>query len=319
MTPASTDASAAETRPFRVLTLDGGGVRGLLQLQVLKYLEALTGRQTRELFDHIGGTSVGGILALALSCSGKSAVDIEKFFLALAPRIFPSRSFTRVRQLFGPKYRSDALKKGLADFFGGATPQTHAATGLTVTAFDMTAFTPVVFGRSSPVSCMDLALATSAGPTYFPPHKLLVNGQPHAFEDGGLWANNPTMQALVDVGWGGTRPTVVLSLGTGVPAEGWSYDTVNSWGLLGQIAPTLAAFVDGSVEAVDHQVRETFDHDGPGNAYVRLQALLPGDLAPMDQADPDHVARLILEGQELLKTNQLLLSQLAPRLVGGVL
>ena len=86
---------AAEARPIRVLAIDGGGLRGLLTLQILKELERRTGRPCHKLFDVIGGTSTGGIIALAIQ-EGVPLEFVERLYLHLGRDVFPKDTSTRV-------------------------------------------------------------------------------------------------------------------------------------------------------------------------------------------------------------------------------
>lgn len=294
---------------FRLLSLDGGGSRALIQLQVLKKLEALSGKPIRELFDHIAGASAGGILALAFSCTDKSAVEIEAFFLQMLPRVFPSQSFSALRTLAGPLYDSKPLEHALTEFFGKASCRFDARTGLTIPAFDTVLFTPVVFENISNVPCVAAAMATAAAPTYFKP----ADG----YMDGGVWANNPCLQALVDTDYGGSQSTVVLSLGSGRTKEGWGAHELDDKGAVGLIKPLVEIFTDGAALAVDQQVAATFAHRRAGNAYVRLQRLIPDELGQLDQSDPEKLARLILEGQALVAERAVELASLADWLKDG--
>lgn len=194
--------------PFRILALDGGGIRGAYSAQVLASLEESTGERFVDNFDLIVGTSTGGLLAVGLAM-GVSAPDLADFYRQHGPSIFPHASLadrTRSgwRQLFKPKYDGDALREALESVLGTSTMR-EARTRLAIPAFDITEGRIFVFKtRHHPrfvhdvdVRAVDVALATSAAPTFFPA-KLVRQHAQVEYVDGGVWANTPTLVGVVE-------------------------------------------------------------------------------------------------------------------------
>ena len=194
-------------RPFRILSIDGGGICGILPASVLAELEArfLGGASAAGCFDMIAGTSTGGIIALGLA-HGLSAGDIQRFYVERGDRIFPPGGFVRrtwraLRRLRRSAYDSNALQDELLSIFGGTTLG-EAKNRLCIPSFEGVHGEPWLFKTPHhPDYQMDrvermvrVALATSAAPTYL--HSLENNG--YVMVDGGLWANNPVMNAVVD-------------------------------------------------------------------------------------------------------------------------
>lgn len=194
-------------RPFRILSIDGGGICGILPASVLAELESrfLGGCSAAGCFDMIAGTSTGGIIALGLS-HGLSARDIQRFYIERGDRIFPPGSVVRrmwraIRRLRRSAYDSAALEDELLAIFGGATLG-DAKNRLCIPSFEGVHGEPWLFKTPHhPDYQMDrvermvrVALATSAAPTYL--RSLENNG--YIMIDGGLWANNPIMNAVVD-------------------------------------------------------------------------------------------------------------------------
>jgi patatin-like phospholipase/acyl hydrolase len=187
-------------REFRVLSIDGGGIKGIFAAAFLARLEKdfLGGASIARCFDLIAGTSTGGIIALALAL-GFSANDVLRLYLEHGNEIFSRRRNFGVVQ---PAFRSAPLEERLATLFGqrllgDATarlciPSADGRHG------DIAVFkTPhhPDFRRDWSMRAVDVALATSAAPTF-----LRVQEQHgYRFVDGGVWANNPVMVALVDV------------------------------------------------------------------------------------------------------------------------
>jgi hypothetical protein len=209
---------------FHVLALSGGGYRGSYTATVLAGLEASLGRPVASHFDLICGTSIGGILALGLA-DGVPASKLKDMFVNDGKRIFNSRSI--VRKLFGfkgllmAKHSSDGLKTVLTEQFGSKTigdlkhrvliPSVNCATGRG--QFFKTPHHPN-FKLDHRMKIVDVALATSAAPTYFP----LSRNERGVFADGGLVGNAPEFFGLHEIRRflaPSLTPTVrVLSIGT---------------------------------------------------------------------------------------------------------
>ena len=185
----------------KILTIDGGGIKGVFPASFLASIEENIGRPLWEFFDLIAGTSTGGIIALGLGL-GIPAKDIKKFYLEQGPYIFstPNRRF--IKRLWSSKYSPGELKNALKKTFGDKLLG-ESNTRLVIPA--VSAYTNRVyvyktrhhprFENDYKVPMVDVAMATSAAPTYFPPH-LCNNGQ--LLVDGGIWANNPLGMAAVE-------------------------------------------------------------------------------------------------------------------------
>ena len=193
---------------FRVLSLDGGGIKGAFTASVLAAWEEDTKKSVADYFDLITGTSTGGIIAIGLAL-GVSASKIQEFYRDDGPNIFPNTSLVeRVTrsafQLFGPKYSHDALRIELTKVFGSRkfgeakcrlVIPTYDAIGGRIFLLKTAHHERFRFDLNAPA--VDVALATSAAPTYFqaapfPQH------QGASYVDGGVWANNPVLVGLVE-------------------------------------------------------------------------------------------------------------------------
>jgi patatin-like phospholipase/acyl hydrolase len=186
-------------RDFRILSIDGGGIKGIFAATFLARLEAthLSGRGLADHFDMIAGTSTGGIIALALAL-GMSAADILDLYLSRGADIFPRR---RDFGLIRPAYKPDVLRAELRRRFGDHILG-DAITRLCIPSADGKHGDVAVFktphhpnfARDWTMPAVDIALATSAAPTFLRVHQ--TGG--YYFIDGGVWANNPAMIAVVD-------------------------------------------------------------------------------------------------------------------------
>lgn len=202
-----------EGKIFNILSIDGGGIKGLYAARVLEQIEQRYGKKIHEHFDLICGTSTGGLIALALSL-GYPAGDIAEFYSKKGKLIFPyttwySRLFHLLRQgLFSNKYKSDILRKQMVNFFGEGKKLKHCKTLLCIPAFNISKGIPIVFKfphkegnfyRDAEIDIIDVALATSAAPTYFPNHTINASTLPNTTcTDGGVWCNNPALSGLLE-------------------------------------------------------------------------------------------------------------------------
>jgi patatin-like phospholipase/acyl hydrolase len=191
---------------FKILSLDGGGIRGLYTAEVLRHFEEAFG-PVNEYFDMICGTSTGGLLALALS-KGIPAAQVANFYREKGPLIFPAKKLWneprgKFRQyLANGKYDNGPLEEALRGVLGD-TQMSEAKTLLCIPSYNLTSGRPRIFKYPHPEghnyaskygSMLDAALATSAAPTYFPV-KYIDNCY---YTDGGVWANNPVLCGIQD-------------------------------------------------------------------------------------------------------------------------
>jgi patatin-like phospholipase/acyl hydrolase len=307
---------------MRVLSIDGGGIRGIVPATVLAALEERTGRPVCELFDLIGGTSTGGILALALTrprgggTPGPrwSAAEIVDLYVQEGPRIF-SRSLgkriTSVEGLLDERYANAPLREVLSQYLGETTVD-QALTDVFVTAYDLEARKPRFFKswrEDAGVSMAVAAEATSAAPTYFEP----VAVGDEALIDGGVFAGNPAMCAYAEAVR--LRPgaeTTLVSLGTGSQTRPIPLAKARGWGVLEWARPIIDVVFDGSSDAVDYQLEHVL-----GERYVRLQTRLEGANDDMDDASASNLAALQAVGRQVVEENGAVLDRLARELVAG--
>ncbi|KAJ1699643.1 hypothetical protein LUZ63_008155 [Rhynchospora breviuscula] len=208
-----------------ILSIDGGGIRGLIPGTILAYLESklqeLDGPDARlaDYFDVIAGTSTGGLIATMLAAPNKqnrplfSAKEINKFYVDNSPGIFPQKSgpfgkaATLIDSVKGPKYNGNYLHSIIQKLLGETTIS-ETLTNLVVPTFDIKSLEPIIFttidGKRKPLKnalLSDVCISTSAAPTFLPGHYFQTKdsqGNIKEFNliDGGLAANNPTLVAI---------------------------------------------------------------------------------------------------------------------------
>ena len=187
---------------FRILSIDGGGIKGVFPASFLAALEEDLPAPISTYFDLIAGTSTGGIIALGFGL-GLTAKQLLDFYVSKGPAIFPSSSTSGwLRHWVAPKYSQEPLRIALNKAIGGKllgdsrhrllVPSLNAATG---EIYIYKTRHHEKLKTDWKVSAVEVALATSAAPSYFPVHSS-INSIP--FIDGGIWANNPTGLAAVE-------------------------------------------------------------------------------------------------------------------------
>jgi patatin-like phospholipase/acyl hydrolase len=214
-------------RLFRILSLDGGGICGLFGAAYLAEIERrfLNGESIAKYFDMIAGTSTGGIIALGLA-SGKSAHEVSKIYTERGEFIFPPPKFGMgwwryLKSFFAPKHRSVDLRDELLKVFDQSVLD-DAKCRVVVPCFEGEYGEPFlyktphhpVYQKDRHKAFVDVALHTAAAPSYL----AAVDNHGYKMIDGGIWANNPIMNAVVDALACYDVPAAnirILSIGTG--------------------------------------------------------------------------------------------------------
>jgi predicted acylesterase/phospholipase RssA len=287
----------------KILSIDGGGIRGIIPALVLAEIERRTGRPAAATFDLIAGTSTGGLLACALAKPGaQSAEELVALYETEGPRIFSRSVFQRIRSgegLLDEKYDASALEEVLSRYLDDARLR-DTTTDIIVTAYDTERRRPEFFkstrareDAARDVPLREVARATAAAPTYFQP--ALVSGRP--LIDGGVFAVNPGMCALAEVRRDTPGAEVVLiSLGTGQLTRPFPYDEVKDWGLVEWARPLIDVVFDGASDVVDYQLTQLLGLE----RFFRFQTELTNASDDLDDASEDNLRALRLTGERLI-------------------
>ncbi len=329
-----------------ILSIDGGGIRGIMPAVMLQALEQrLADRgKTRPLhayFDLIAGTSTGGIIAAGLTAphpdgSGQPASTAEglvKLYREHGTTIFSRDRFRGLREAFsrlslGPmlqeKYDAGPLEGVLRTYFGdGLTSQ--ALSNVLVTAYDIQARRthfmtggPAYAGANHDYRFRDACRATSAAPTYFEPEQVenLKTRKLHTLIDGGVFANQPSLCAYSEAKylWADVEQEI-LSLGTGYQNRPFPFDQVKDWGPLKWIspsegAPVISILMHGQAHSANWQMDQIL-----GERFTRLDAELVNANDDMDDASEENLDALTAMAQQIVDANSQALDAWADKLV----
>lgn len=319
----------------RVLSIDGGGIRGIIPAMFLAELERRTQRPVSELFDLIAGTSTGGILALGLTVPGPDgrpryrAQDLVALYELEGGEIFSRSAWHRIRALGNvaeEKYPSRGIETVLERRFGESR-LSEALADVLIPSYEIERRMPFFF-RSSRARVRpdydfrmrDVARATSAAPTYFEPHKIPADEDGrdyYALIDGGVFANNPAMCAYAEAQTTAPGADVLLvSLGTGELVRPIHYDDAKGWGLAHWAQPILGTVFDGVSDTVDYQLNRLLNgRSVRRRRYYRFQVRLDEGNDDMDDASRTNIRMLKLLAEDLIRRSKRELDALCRQLV----
>ena len=318
----------------KVLSIDGGGIRGIIPAMVLAETERRTGKLTSEVFDLVAGTSTGGILALGLTKPGQdgkpeySAERLIALYETEGEKIFDLGVWHKLQSVGGfaeEKYPSKGIEEVAKRYFEDVY-LAEALTEVLVTAYEIEHRGPWFFKRRHARAqdkkednflMREVARATSAAPTYFEPIQLTWG--PHgerAFIDGGVHSNNPAMCAYVEARKIYPEEDIlVFSLGTGEPTRQMPYEKVKGWGLALWAQPILNVVFDGVSDTVDYQLRELLRSEGDDKRYYRFQIELDPSMHDMDDASAPNIQSLKTKAKEIISKNDADLGALCSQLI----
>lgn len=308
----------------RILSIDGGGIRGIIPAHVIAHLESVSGKPAAHLFDLIVGTSTGGILALGLTAPNVTAktssppstprygaADLKALYAQEGATIFSRSLLHRLRSLGGTveeTYDDDALEAILARYFGNATLGSTITPAM-VTSYDIEARQTVLLkswhADHQPILMRQAARATAAAPTYFEPAQVSWGGQLRPLIDGGVFLNSPVVSAYAEALRRFPGDDVrVLSLGTGELTRPISFEEAQAWGAVGWVLPLIDCMFDGMAKAADYQMRLFL-----GERYQRIQTTLDMASDDLDDTSPENIINLERTAQRLVTEQRVALEQ----------
>lgn len=286
---------------FKILSLDGGGIRGVLSARLLQQVEttlaAKKGQKLHEYFDLVSGTSTGSILTAGIACQ-MSTQDMIDIYLEQGKNIFldsvrKQRGWRVVSQAIGSGvlYPHEEGEQGLAKVLQkklihrelGKDAKIGQITkpNILIPAYDVYSRNTTWFNNSDPtvwysnLELWKICTASASAPTFFPPYQLPYNDDqklPHI--DGGVSANNPALLAIAHALYIGKQNGInlsdiaVLSIGTGNTTRVYKYEEIKKWGQFGWAGHLPDMFMNPAAqnaEAICYQIMESAGRD-----YLRL-------------------------------------------------
>lgn len=315
--------------PFRILSLDGGGIRGVISATILLEVEKQINQPLNQYFDLIAGTSTGSILAAAIA-KGLTSQDILQLYRNKGQRIFPYTSLLSWERLplliqYGfsaPKFSDAGLIEVIKEEFGDIKlSDIDKSPRLLITAYDTLERKFIVFkswrkfDSWANIPLWEACVCSSSAPTFFPAHKLIVQleegPKTYVVIDGGIGANNPAACAVAEALRLGhsIQDISVLSIGTGTPKvnqeEQMKWARASSWGLFDWIweGRLIRILLDASANINDYittQVMSPPELEGRESPpYLRLQPEIGND--SIDDASQENINRLVRVADNLIQ------------------
>jgi len=278
-----------QNKTFQILCLRGGGYLGLYQATILCELEEKAGKPIAQCFDLLAGTSIGGIIALALALE-VPATTIRQAFEKHGQTIFSDRPAPRstisklsdlVRGMFTPKYKQDGLREALKALIDPVALIGDLRHPVVIPTINLTKGKPQVFKtphhqrfeRDHRETVHDVALATSAAPTFFP----LAQIRDELFTDGGLYANMPDLVALHEAEHFFQVPTEqvsILSIGTTTSEFSFSHSVGRKLGILNWFYDTrlISVILSSQQKMAEYMLCHKL-----GDRYIRIDSIQSKD------------------------------------------
>jgi uncharacterized protein len=351
--PATEETVRVRNKKITILSLDGGGIRGIITCVVLKYIEEQLQKldhpdaKIGDYFDLIAGSSTGGILAAIILHPNKdhrakfSVQEALDLYAKKGDMIFNVPFWEKIINpfgLFNEKISEKNFEKQLEDFFGKLELKDLVKPCL-ITSYDISARQAKFFTSHDahvPLEnfyVKDVCRATAAAPTYFEPAKInSLYNQEFVLIDGGVYANNPSLCAYAEarkikfsevlndsnkIDYPSVNDMIIVSVGTGTVMKSYKFKDFENAGKLKWISPLIDILLSSNVETVDYHIQKMFETLGPRNEknYHRLMPDLKNASPEMDDTRKNNIFELIQAGLVFVDENQEQLNAIAKKLV----
>ncbi|MFD1629367.1 patatin-like phospholipase family protein [Pseudopedobacter beijingensis] len=329
-----------------ILSIDGGGIKGIIPGMVLVNLEERLRIKTNnpkasitDYFDFYAGTSTGGILVSLLLCPSEedptrpkfSAQEALDLYLKHGTEIFQAKGFKKILASFGwvtEKYNDRAWENILEKYFK-KTKLSELIKPCIITAYNIELRKAHFFRQTVAKSrgthrdfyVKDVCRATSAAPTYFSVAEIYsLAGVRYPLLDGGIFATNPTLSAFVEIKKDPeeivTKDVYILSLGTGISKKAYDSDEIRQTKALFVVPALLDMMMSGATEISHFYMMQICAFLGISRQYVRLE---PKDMQSVDEsldaASPKNINKLVSLADRLISERNLLLDRIVDKLI----
>ncbi|MCP3927571.1 MAG: patatin [Bacteroidetes bacterium] len=319
-------------KKIRILSIDGGGIRGVIPAVIINYIENELRRKEGDdvricdYFDMIAGTSTGGILTCAYLMPDPenpgrpklSAEDALNIYMKRGGNIFDVHWLHNIKTVAGlldEKYDALALEQAMEEYFGD-TKLSDLLKPCMITAYDIKNRSAKFFTSANATSPLKdyklkyVARATSAAPTYFEPVRITSEfGTPYELVDGGVFANNPSMCAYAEArkisfakilsdplktNKPKAKDMIIVSVGTGTECEEYPFDKMKDKGLAGWVKPIIDILMSGNSETVNYHLKKMYStlRGDDKFNYHRLEPSLHHARPKLDDASGKNLKRL---------------------------
>lgn len=342
-------------KKITILSLDGGGIRGIITCIILRYIEEQLqihdkpGAKLGDYFDLVAGSSTGALIAAVLLCpdeNRKAKHSVQKGLELYAEKgngIFQVSFWEKLLNpygLFNKKISQCILEKNLTDFFGKLELKELIKPCL-ITSYDIENRRAKLFNSwdanisTNNFFMKDICRATSAAPTYFSPVQIKsMYGQIFSLIDGGMFANNPALCAYAEArkipfaevlkthqkpNYPSVSDMILVSIGTGVEAQSYSYNTLHKAGKIGWVNPIIDILLSSNAETVDYQLCQMYKTLGQKHQknYYRINPSLKNASPVMDNVRRANIENLIQAGLSYIDNNRETLNQIAQKLIAN--
>lgn len=295
----------------RVLSLDGGGIRGVVTLVWLAELEKQLDNPLHTYFDLIIGTSTGAIIGCGLS-SGYDASTMLDMYIENGKYIFDggkNRLWNKICRFFSdglssPSYSGEGLRLVMDKVFGKKTLKDLNKPTM-VTSYNLRTGKPLIFksfnNDHENLSIAQVCKASASAPTFFPAEIMKINGEECPILDGGVVSNNPSLCGLAEAFrlYGTNCDNLLLSsFGTGEAIREVSTEESQEWGKLEWAIPIIDVLFDGSSAVSDYICNKVLSKEN----YYRFQTEIGDDnMSDMDNCDQENMNNLYFLAMDYLK------------------
>ena len=299
---------------YKILALDGGGIRGIISAVVLKYIEKQSGKHIAEMFDLVAGTSAGGLIASMLTVADStgnvkySAEDVTDLFVNNGGKIFGKRRFCIIGPLGEERYDHMPLEGILNGYFDDAR-LSECIKPIIVPAYEIESRESWFFKTAKAKTCpdydyflKDVCRATSAAPTYFEPSETRsMANSTYYFIDGGVFAVSPAMCAYAEALCLDEKEILVVSIGTGFAHdEPIRYNQAVKWGLIQWVDKVVSTMLDGSADVVDYQLQSLLGKESYFRFNVGLGEGRRKASDDLDDASRSNISKLERRAEQLI-------------------
>lgn len=300
---------------IRILSIDGGGVRGIIPLYVLKYFEEKSGKPISDLFDVVMGTSTGAIASVYLSLPGEnntprySVQKVLDIYTKMSKGLFFNpwyHSLLTLNGWIGPKYLS-SHEYAIGKKEIGSLYFDQLLTNVIVPVYDVYNRSGLVFcnwntttrdSGNTNFSVADLLMGATAFPGIFPLVIFGSNGTTYSLADGGLFAYNPEIAAaFLAMETYPNKKYILVSLGTGEMDSIFSPKKLVDWGLLRWLMNFVPSILDSTSKFSDFLMKKS---PPPHLEFFRLNTKISAHGAALDNVSHKNIQQLHQDGARLV-------------------